>query len=117
MWKVLPLLALLCSSAHGQDNILATPSSKSHSASKPSSKAQPASKYQPSPAIVLEFTRVPVAPPRLSAKALFLTLKSDLTLTLGTDPVARDALGSLFDAATGGDKNTPIYLRADRTVP
>jgi TonB family protein len=51
-----------------------------------------------------------------SAKALFLTLKSDLTLTLGNDPVARDALGSLFDAATGGDKDTPIYLRADRTV-
>jgi hypothetical protein len=36
---------------------------------------------------------------------------------LGNDPVARDALGSLFDAATGGDKDTPIYLRADRRVP
>jgi hypothetical protein len=52
-----------------------------------------------------------------SAKPLFLTIKSDLTLMLGNDPVARDALGSLFDAATGGDKDTPIYLRADRRVP
>jgi TonB family protein len=50
-------------------------------------------------------------------KPLFLSLKSDLSLFLGNDPVARDALGSVFDAATGGNKDAPIYLRADRTVP
>ena len=51
------------------------------------------------------------------AKPLFLSLKSDLTLTLGNDPVARDALGSVFDAATGGNKDTTIFLRADPMMP
>ena len=55
--------------------------------------------------------------PRGSAKPLFLTIKSDLTLALGNDPIARDALGSSFNAATGGDKDALVYLRADRTVP
>jgi TonB family protein len=61
MWKVLPLLALLCSTAHGQDNVL-------YPASKPSSKSPP-SKYKPSPAIVIEFAPVPVAPPPWNWKA------------------------------------------------
>ena len=48
------------------------------------------------------------------AKPLFLSLKSDLTLTLGNDPVARDALGNVFDAATGGNKDTTIFLPGGR---
>ena len=40
-------------------------------------------------------------------KELYLTVKSDLTLVLGNDPVRRDELGYTLDAATGGDKDTP----------
>jgi len=50
-------------------------------------------------------------------KPLFLTVKSDLSLALGNDPVARELLGSTLDAAAKGDKTTLIFLRADKTVP
>jgi len=48
---------------------------------------------------------------------LYLTVKSDLTLTLGGDPVSRDGLGGTLDAAAKGDKDTRIFLRADKAVP
>jgi biopolymer transport protein ExbD len=47
----------------------------------------------------------------------FLTVKADLTLALGDELVARETLGPALDAATKGDKNTRIFLRADKTVP
>lgn len=49
-------------------------------------------------------------------KPLYVTLKPDLTLHLGEDPVARDNLGAAVDAFTEGDKETRIFLRADRGV-
>ncbi|MGZ5890320.1 MAG: TonB system transport protein ExbD [Solirubrobacteraceae bacterium] len=48
---------------------------------------------------------------------LYLTVKSDLTLALGNDPLARNLLRGALDAATKGDKDTRIFLRADKTVP
>jgi biopolymer transport protein ExbD len=50
-------------------------------------------------------------------KPLYLTVKSDLTLALGDDPVSRDMLGSTLDVATSNGKETRIFLRADRAVP
>jgi biopolymer transport protein ExbD len=50
-------------------------------------------------------------------KPVYLTLKPDLTLAIGDDAVARDRLASALDAATGGNKDDRIFLRADRTVP
>ena len=50
-------------------------------------------------------------------KPIFLTVKADLTLALGERTIAREAFGSALDAATKGDKDTRIFLRADRTVP
>jgi biopolymer transport protein ExbD len=47
----------------------------------------------------------------------FLTVKADLTLALGNQPVERAALGATLDAATNGDKDARIFLRADKTVP
>jgi biopolymer transport protein ExbD len=47
----------------------------------------------------------------------FLTVKADLTLALGDQPIDRDALGGALDAATKGDRDTRIFLRADKTVP
>jgi biopolymer transport protein ExbD len=49
-------------------------------------------------------------------KPLYLTVKSDLTLALGNDPVSRDLLRSTLDAAAKGDKDTRIFLRADKSV-
>jgi len=50
-------------------------------------------------------------------KPIFVTLKSDLNITLGDDPVARDALGAALDRATDTDHEQRIFLRADRSVP
>jgi biopolymer transport protein ExbD len=50
-------------------------------------------------------------------KPLFLTVKPDLTLALGESPVARGNLAGALDAATQGDKEQRIFVRADRTVP
>ena len=50
-------------------------------------------------------------------KPLYLTVKADLTLALDNDPVDRDLLRSTLDAATSGNKDARIFLRADKTVP
>ena len=50
-------------------------------------------------------------------KPLYLTVKSDLTLAIGNDPVARERLHSSIDAAAKGEKDTVIFLRADKAVP
>jgi biopolymer transport protein ExbD len=49
-------------------------------------------------------------------KPLFLSLKSDLSLTLGNDPVATDQLEASLATATKGNRDERIYLRADRKV-
>jgi biopolymer transport protein ExbD len=48
---------------------------------------------------------------------LYLTVKSDLTLALGETPVARELLTGTLDAVAKGDKDTRIFLRADKAVP
>jgi len=50
-------------------------------------------------------------------KPLFLTVKSDLSLTLGDNPVARESLSPALEIATSGDKEQRIFLRTDKTVP
>jgi biopolymer transport protein ExbD len=50
-------------------------------------------------------------------KPLYLTVKSDLTVAIGNDPVARERLHGALDAAAKGEKETVIFLRADKTVP
>jgi biopolymer transport protein ExbD len=47
---------------------------------------------------------------------LYLTLKPDLTLHLGEFPVAREVLASELERLTGGDRDTRIFLRADKGV-
>ena len=58
------------------------------------------------------------APPQeRPPQPIFLTIKPDLTLTLGDDTVARDTLGATLDDAAKGDKAARIFLRADKVVP
>ena len=49
-------------------------------------------------------------------KPLYLTLKSDRTLNLGNDPVTREGLPAAIQASAQGNKDTRIFLRADKTV-
>jgi TonB system transport protein ExbD (group 1) len=49
-------------------------------------------------------------------KPLFLTLRPDLSLTLGETVVTRDALAGALGQATNGDRDTRVFLRADKAV-
>jgi biopolymer transport protein ExbD len=48
---------------------------------------------------------------------IFLTIKSDLTLTLGDVPVARASLQAALDALSKGDRGQCVFVRADKAVP
>jgi biopolymer transport protein ExbD len=50
-------------------------------------------------------------------KPLYLTIKADLGLAVGDEPVSRPALASALDSAANGDKDVRIFLRADKIVP
>lgn len=47
---------------------------------------------------------------------LYLTVKQDLSLSLGNDSVAREQLAQILNQRTEGNKDTRIFLRADKTV-
>ena len=49
-------------------------------------------------------------------KPLFLTIKADLSLAVGNDPIPRGQLAQYMDAATENDRQKRIFLRADKTV-
>jgi biopolymer transport protein ExbD len=47
---------------------------------------------------------------------LYLTVKEDLSLNIGNDAVAREQLAASLDRMTQGNKETRIFLRADKAV-
>ena len=50
-------------------------------------------------------------------KPAYLTVTADLGLALGDAPVPREGRGAALDAATGGDREQRVFLRADKGVP
>jgi biopolymer transport protein ExbD len=50
-------------------------------------------------------------------KPVYLTVKPDLSLSVGNETVGRGALPGVLDASTSGQKGTRIFLRADKLVP
>jgi biopolymer transport protein ExbD len=56
-----------------------------------------------------------VAAPRPD-KPVFLTLKTDLSLAVGNDTLPRETFAAALDGRTGGNKDTRIFLRADKAV-
>jgi biopolymer transport protein ExbD len=50
-------------------------------------------------------------------KPVFLTLKSDLSLAVDNDQIARSGLSAALDRATSGDKQQRVFMRADKAVP
>jgi biopolymer transport protein ExbD len=49
-------------------------------------------------------------------KPLFVTLKPDMSLTVGDEAVTRDTLAAALDRVTGGDKSQRVFVRADKAV-
>jgi len=56
------------------------------------------------------------APQPRPEKPVFVTLGADLALTLGDETVPGAALGAAIDKLTQNDKETRIFLRADKSV-
>jgi biopolymer transport protein ExbD len=50
-------------------------------------------------------------------KPVYLTVKPDLSLSVGNETVGRAALSGVLDTSTSGQKDTRIFLRADKLVP
>lgn len=72
----------------------------------------------------LSTVSVPVELPTSSAqqqprpdKPVYVSIKSDLSVTVGEDTLARADLGAALDGATKGNKEERIFLRADKGVP
>jgi biopolymer transport protein ExbD len=49
-------------------------------------------------------------------KPVFVTVKPDLTMAVGEETIARDALSATLDTASKGNKDERIFLRADKAV-
>jgi biopolymer transport protein ExbD len=56
------------------------------------------------------------APQPRPDKPIFLTVKGDLSLSVGEEPTTREQLASALAAATQGNHDERIFLRADRVV-
>jgi biopolymer transport protein ExbD len=56
------------------------------------------------------------APAKRPDEPIYLTLKQDLSLALGNDVISRDGLSSALERVANGNKDTRIFLRADKTV-
>jgi biopolymer transport protein ExbD len=57
------------------------------------------------------------APIKKPDKPIYLTIKSDLALALGEDPVNRADLVQSLDSMPDTTKDNRIFVRADRSVP
>ena len=47
---------------------------------------------------------------------LWLTFTAERDLLLDETPLATTAVGAALDARTGGNRETPVFLRADRSI-
>ena len=56
------------------------------------------------------------APAPKPERPVFLTIRADGALLVGNDPVAAAGLGPAIAAATGGDREQRVFLRADKAV-
>ncbi len=56
-------------------------------------------------------------PQKKPDKPTYVTIKADLAVALGENPVKRVDLVHALDAEPGGSKDRRIFLRADKSVP
>lgn len=51
------------------------------------------------------------------SEPVFLTIQSDMTLSVGEKTISRNSLAAELDIAMKGNKETRLYVRADKDVP
>ena len=50
-------------------------------------------------------------------EAIYVTLRADLNLDIGNDPVERAGMATKLEEVTAGDREQRLFLRADEAVP
>lgn len=55
-------------------------------------------------------------PTKRPDEPVYVTLQADMSLSLGNETVQRESLGSDLDRLTQGNKDSRIFLRADKAV-
>jgi len=58
-----------------------------------------------------------VQPQQRPNRPVYLTIKPDLSLAIGDNPVTAMSLAAALDRATGSNRDERIFVRADRSVP
>lgn len=66
--------------------------------------------------IKVDLPAASAAPQPRPEQPVFLTVRKDLQLFLGNQPVSHEQLGSALDAKTQSDKDTTIFFQADKGV-
>jgi biopolymer transport protein ExbD len=66
--------------------------------------------------IPVELPSSTAEPQRRPDKPVFLSIKSDRSLAVGEETIARESLAVALDTATKGNREERIFVRADRAV-
>ena len=67
--------------------------------------------------IPVDLPALTVQPRQRPDKPVYLTVRADLSLAIGDEPIGSNSLAAALDAATNSNKDERIFLRADRAVP
>jgi biopolymer transport protein ExbD len=66
--------------------------------------------------VPVDLPAMTVEPQQRPDKPIFLSVKADLSLNLGDQPITRATLAAALDAASGGNRDERVFLRADRAA-
>jgi biopolymer transport protein ExbD len=66
--------------------------------------------------VPVDLPSMTVEPQQRPDKPIFLSVKADLSLNLGDQPITRATLAAALDAASGGNRDERVFLRADRAA-
>jgi len=67
--------------------------------------------------VPVDLPALTVQPRQRPDKPVYLTIRADLSLAIGDEPIGSGSLAAALDAATSSNKDERIFLRADRSVP
>jgi biopolymer transport protein ExbD len=67
--------------------------------------------------IAVQLPAASVKPQPRPEKPTYVTIKANLEIAVGEDPVVRPALVGTVERVTNGNREARLFLRADKTVP
>ena len=67
--------------------------------------------------VPVDLPALTVQPRQRPDQPVYLTIRADLSLAIGDEPIGSGSLAAALDAATSSNKDERIFLRADRSVP